>query len=135
VKQGDVHIGKALAHLTGTYGGGNQIAVHMKLAGHQLPAPELEAALPAIGVTLPAGSSIREGTLDLDLAINGPIDRLVINGRVTMANARLQNFDLGTKMAAIGAFAGVPRTSDTFIQTFHSDVRAAADGIRADGLN
>src|SRR5207302_2715999 len=114
VKQGDVHIGKAVAHLTGSYGGGNQMSVHMKLSGHQLPAPELEAALPAIGVTLPAGASIREGRLDLDLAINGPIDRLVITGPVTMANARLQNFDLGTKMAAIGAFAGVPRTSDTF---------------------
>src|SRR5207247_11329540 len=78
VTQGDVRIGKAVAHLTGTYGGKDELALHMKLAGHQLPAPELQAALPAVGVMLPAGASIREGTLDLDLAINGPLDRLVI---------------------------------------------------------
>jgi AsmA protein len=135
VKQGDVHIGKAAAHLTGTYGGKDEIALHMKLSGHQLPAPELEAALPAVGFVLPAGASIKEGTLDLDLAINGPLDRLVITGPIGMTNARIKDFDLGSKMAAIAAFGGVPRSTDTIIETFHSDVRVAPDGIKADALN
>jgi len=47
----------------------------------------------------------------------------------------VKDFDLGSKMAAIGAFGGVPRSADTFIETLHSDVRVAPDGIRADGLN
>ena len=38
-------------------------------------------------------------------------------------------------MAAVAAFGGVPRSGDTFIETFHSDVRVAPEGIRADGLN
>ena len=135
LKQGDVHVGKAVSHLTGTYGGRDQMVLHMKLAGHQLPAPELEAALPAVGVTLPAGASIREGTLDLDLAINGPLDRLVITGPVSMANTRLKDFDLGSKMSAIAAFGGVAQSADTIIETLHSDVRVAPDGIRADAVN
>ena len=135
LKQGDVHVGKALSHLTGTYGGREEMVLHMKLSGHQLPAPELEAALPAVGVTLPAGASIREGTLDVDLTINGPLDRLVIAGPVTMANTRLKDFDLGSKMSAIAAFGGVPASSDTVIETFHSDVRVASEGIRADAVN
>jgi AsmA protein len=135
VRQGDVHIGKAVAHLTGSYDDRDNLAVHLKLSGRQLPAPELEAALPAVGMTLPAGASIREGTLDLELAINGPLDRLVITGPVTMTNARVKDFDLGSKLAAVAAFAGVPRSADTFIERLHSDVRVAPDGIRADAVN
>jgi AsmA protein len=135
LKQGDVHVGKAVAHLTGTYGGREETVLHMKLSGHQLPAPELEAALPAVGVTLPAGASIREGTVDTDLTINGPLDRLVISGPVTMANTRVKDFDLGSKMSAIAAFGGVSKSADTVIETFHSDVRMAPEGIRADALN
>jgi AsmA protein len=135
LKQGDVHVGKAVAHLTGTYGGRDEMVLHMKLSGRQLPAPDLEAALPAVGVTLPAGASIREGTVDAELSINGPLDRLVIAGPVTMANTRVKDFDLGSKMSAIAAFGGVPKNADTVIETFHSDVRVAPDGIRADAVN
>jgi len=135
LKQGDVRINKAVAHLTGIFGGRDQMTVHMKLAGHQLPVPDLEAALPAVGVALPAGASIREGTLDADFAIDGPIDRLVISGPLTMANARVKDFDLGAKLAAVAAFAGVPRSADTIIETLHSDVRLAPEGIRADAMN
>jgi AsmA protein len=135
LKQGDVHVGKAVAHLTGTYGLRDVMAVHMKLSGRQLPAPDLEAALPAVGVTLPAGASIREGTLDTELTINGPIDHLVITGPVTVTNARVKDFDLASKMAAIAAFGGVARSADTIIETLHSDVRVAPEGIRADAVN
>jgi AsmA protein len=135
LKQADVHVGKAVAHLMGTYGGRDEMVLHMKLSGHQLPARDLEAALPAVSVTLPAGASIREGTVDADLTINGPLDHLVIAGPLTMANTRVKDFDLGSKMSAISAFGGVPRNADTVIETFHSDVRVAPEGIRADALN
>ncbi len=135
VRQGDVHIGKAIAHLTGTYASGDDVVVHMKLAGHQLPAAELQGALPALGMTLPAGASIQEGTLDLDLAINGPVDKLVISGPVAMANTRVKDFDLGGKMATVAAFAGVPKSGDTIIETLRSDLRVAPDGIRAADMN
>ena len=51
VVEGDVHVGKAVAHLTGDYNAaGEAITVRMKLTGENMPAPDLEAALPAIGV-------------------------------------------------------------------------------------
>ena len=62
VKQGDVHIGKALAHLKGDYNAsGEAIAVRLKLTGDKMPAPDLEATLPAIGMMLPSGASLKQG--------------------------------------------------------------------------
>ena len=38
LKQGDVHIGKALAHLTGTFGqSGQTTSIQMKLNGENMP--------------------------------------------------------------------------------------------------
>src|SRR5207249_1028500 len=83
IKQGDVHIGKAIARLTGSYSNRtDSTSVRTKLAGRQMAVTELEALLPAIGAGLPAGASLRGGTLDLDLAISGPLDRLVTAGPI-----------------------------------------------------
>jgi len=57
LKQGDVSMGKALAHLTGTYQmQGDATILNMKLAGQGMPVDDLEAMLPAMGVILPSGS-------------------------------------------------------------------------------
>jgi AsmA protein len=134
--QGDVHIGKALAHLTGTYNNsGEAPTVQMKLNGPSMPVSELEAVLPALGVILPSGASLKEGTMDTNLAIAGPIDRLIITGPVKLSNGKLTGFDLGSKLGALSSFAGIPKGSDTVIQTLSTDLRFAADGIRTDNLN
>ena len=142
VKQGDVHIGKAVAHLTGDYNaGGEAIAVRLKLAGERMPAPDLEATLPAIGMTLPSGASLKQGTLDVDLTISGPIDRLVIAGPINLANVTVAGFDLGGKLSALPSFSGAPKSpgspgdNATLIQTLAATLRVAPDGIRADNLN
>ena len=142
VKQGDVHIGKAVVHLTGDYNtGGEAIAVRLKLAGERMPAPDLEATLPAIGMTLPSGASLKQGTLDVDLTISGPIDRLVIAGPINLANVTVAGFDLGGKLSALPSFPGAPKSpgspgdNATLIQTLAATLRVAPDGIRADNLN
>ena len=136
VKQGDVHIGKATAHLTGEYNAtGETIAVRMKLSGQHMPVTELEAALPALGLTLPSGASFRRGTLDTDLTIGGPLDRLVIAGPVSMSNATVAGFDLGARLGAVASFAGLPKSGETLIQTLRSTLRMAPEGIQVDGLN
>ena len=136
LKQGDVHIGKALAHLTGTFGrAGESMSVQLKLNGENMPAPDLEATLPALGVTLPSGASLQSGALSANLTIAGPVDRLVTTGHVNLADAKLTGFDLGSKLGALSSFAGMPKGSDTVIQTFSSDVRVAPEGIRTDNLN
>jgi AsmA protein len=136
LKQGDVHIGSALAHLTGTFARmGEAITVQMKLNGDNMPAADLEAMLPALGVTLPSGASLQSGGLSANLAIAGPVDRLVTTGHVNLSDGKLAGFDLGSKLGALSSFAGVPKGSDTVIQTFSSDVRVAPEGIRTDNLN
>jgi len=135
LKRGDVHIGKATAGLTGSFSNEGTPSVQMKLAGQNMPASDLESVLPALGVMLPSGASLKAGTLNANLAINGPVDKLVITGPVNMANAKMTGFDLGSKMTALAAFTGVSKSADTEIQTFSSDVRVAPEGIRSDNLN
>jgi hypothetical protein len=136
VKRGDVHAGHALAKLSGVYNtAGETTTVRLTLAGEKMPAPDLEAMLPAIGVTLPGGASLPEGTLDVDLAIDGPVDGLVTTGTVGLANAKLKGFDLAGRMGALAALAGLPKASDTLIDTFGAAIHMAPDGMRTDNVN
>ena len=125
-----------LGHLTGDYSAsGKTPTLRMKLVGQQMPATDLQAALPAVGVTLPSGSSLKQGTIDADLTILGPVDRLVIAGSVGLAKGTLAGFDLGAKLGALGSFAGVPAGGDTVIETLTTKLRVAPEGIQADALN
>jgi AsmA protein len=136
LQQGDVRVGKALAQLTGTYKtAGETTSVQMKLKGSNMPATDISSLLPALGVTLPAGAALKEGMLNADLSISGPLDRLVTSGPVNLSNAKLTGFDLGSKMKVLARFAGIPNASDTLIQTLASDLRLDTNGIRADNFN
>jgi AsmA protein len=129
-------VGKALAQLTGTYKtAGETTSVQMKLRGNNMPATDVSSLLPALGVILPPGAALKEGTLNADLTISGPVDRLVTSGPVSLTNAKLTGFDLGSKMKVLSKFAGIPSGADTVIQTLASDLRVATDGIRADNFN
>jgi AsmA protein len=137
ITQGDVEIGKAVAHLTGTFKTeGETQVLNMKLNGPNMPVEELEAMLPALGVVLPSGSQLKGGTLSADLAIVGPIDKLVITGPVRLANTKLAGFDLGSKLGALSAFTGKAVSNpDTTIENFSTNARVAPEGTRADNLN
>src|SRR5208337_4386712 len=66
--QGDISIGKAQAHLTGTVQThGDTQVVNLKLNAPGMPVEELEAMLPALGIELPSGSQLKGGTLSLKL--------------------------------------------------------------------
>jgi AsmA protein len=137
IRQGDVEIGKAVAHLTGSFKtqGETQI-LDMKLNGPNMPVEELEAMLPALGVVLPSGSQLKGGTLSTDLNIVGPIDKLVITGPVRLSDTKLAGFDLGSKLGALSTFAGKAASNpDTSIQNFSTTARVAPEGTRADNLN
>jgi AsmA protein len=136
LQQGDVRIGKALAQLTGTYKTeGETTSVNMKLKGSNMPATDISSLLPALGVILPAGAALKEGMLNMDMSISGPVDRLVMSGPVNLSNAKLTGFDLGSKMKVLSMFTGIPAGSDTLIQTLASDLRLGAEGIRADNFS
>ncbi len=136
LSQGDITIGKALAHLTGTYQTqGETTSLNMKLNAPGMPVDDLEAMLPALGVILPSGSSLQGGTLSTDLSIVGPLDKLVIVGPVKLANTKLAGFDLGSKLSAVSKLSGAKTGSDTSIQNLSTDARVAPDGTRTDNLN
>ena len=137
LKSGDVHIGKALAHLTGNFNAAGAIAtVQMKLVGQGMSVPDIEGVLPAVGVTLPSGASLKTGTMDATLAISGPVDKLVITGPVNLANARLAGFNLTSKLGALGPLSGLGGSngSDTEIQTLSANLHVDSSGENADNL-
>ncbi len=134
--QGDVTIGKALAKLTG----GFQIqptttVLNMKLNASNMPVDDLESMLPAMGVVLPSGSSLKGGTLTANFTIVGPVDKLVITGPVQLANTKLAGFDLGSKMSAISALSGAKTGSDTAIQNFSTDAKVSPEGVSTQNVN
>lgn len=139
LKRGDVHIGKALAHLTGTFETtGGETSVHMKLNGQGMSVPDLEGVLPAVGVTLPSGASLTSGTLDANLAISGPVNKLNITGPINLANGKLAGFNLKSKLGALGplaSLAGGGGSSDTEIQTLSADLKVDPQATHADNLN
>jgi AsmA protein len=136
VKKADASIGKAVARMTGDYrAAGGTSSVRLALRGTKMPLTELQSALPAIGVTLPSGATVQQGALDFDLAISGPVDRLVIAGPVAATNIKLTGFDLGQKMGAIAALAGLQHSGDTVIDELSGMLRLTPDGSRIDGFN
>jgi AsmA protein len=134
--QGEVHVGAADARLTGNYdASGKSTVLRMRLVGQKMAVTALEAVLPAVGVTLPAGAALTQGTMDTDLAIGGPLDHLVITGPLGISNATLTGFDLTGKLGALASFAGLPKTSDTVIETLAARLRVAPEGVTADALD
>ena len=106
--QADVTVGKAIAKLDGTYDlHGDSAVLSMKLNADNMPVDDLETLLPALGVTLPSGSSLQGGTLSADMSVNGPVEKLVITGPVKLVNTKLHGFDMGSKMSAISMLSGV----------------------------
>jgi len=134
--QGDVSVGKASAKLSGSFNLHGQVAVvNMKLNADNMPVDDLETLLPALGVTLPSGSSLQGGTLSSNLTINGPVNALVIAGPVKLANTKLAGFDMGSKLSAISALSGAKTGPDTSIQNFSSDVHYSPSGIQTSNVN
>jgi AsmA protein len=137
IAQGDIAIGNAQAHLTGTFHSqGEAELVDLKLNAPNMSVDELEAMLPAMGVVLPSGSQLKGGTLSAELAVAGPLDKLVITGPVRLANTQLANFDLGSKLGALSAFSGkAASTPNTSIQNASLNARVAPEGKKADNIN
>ena len=136
IQECDTMLGKAVSHLTGTYDAhGKVTTVNLKLNGPNMPVDDLEAMLPAVGVVLPPKATLKGGTLNVETASSGPVDKLVTTGTVKLQNTQLANFNLGEKMAAISALGGKTTGNDTTIQNFSSDVKNSPAGTAANNIN
>lgn len=138
LKQGDIHVGKALARLNGGFNvAGETATIQMKMNGQAMPVPDLEGVLPAVGVTLPSGASLKTGSLDANLALSGPVDKLVITGPINLTNGTIAGFSVASKLGALGSFAGLgggSKSSDTVIQSLSTNVRVEPAGTHAQDL-
>jgi AsmA protein len=125
-------IGSAVMNLSGTYEvPAEGTILHVKVNGQNMPAKDLETFLPALGVNMPKGASLEAGTLNTDLNLSGPTNKLVTTGNVGLFNAKLAGFDLGSKLSAISSLTGVKSGKDLEIQKMTSNVRMAPEGIQA----
>ncbi len=131
-----VKIGTAVSHLSGTYDlKGKAPVLNLKIEGQNMPVKDLEGILPTLGVVLPKGASLQSGTLGMNLVAAGPTNQFVTTGHVSLLNAKLTGFDIGSKMSALGSFAGLPKTSDTTIEKMNTDLRVAQEGIQISNLD
>jgi AsmA protein len=127
-------IGNAVAHLTGTYevpADSDAVVLHVKVEGQNMPAKDLEAFLPALGIHMPSGASLQAGTLNANLELNGPTNKLVTSGNVGMFNAKLAGFDLGSKLAAVSHLVGINTGKDLDIEKMTTDLHVAPAGLQA----
>ncbi|GAC1631619.1 MAG: hypothetical protein NVS9B14_03700 [Candidatus Acidiferrum sp.] len=131
-----VKIGNATARVSGSYASkGEETTVDVKLVGDSMPAKDLQAFLPAIGVNLPKGASLNAGTLSTNLNIEGPTNKLVTDGTIGLNSAKLEGFDLGSKMAAISALTGLKTGKDLEIEKLTTNIHMAPNGLRAENFN
>lgn len=135
--QGDIAIGMAQAHLTGVFRSEAETeVVNLKLDAPNMPVDELEPMLPSMGVVLPSGTQLKGGTLSAELAIDGPLDKLVITGPVRLENTELANFDLGSKLGALSAFAGKAVSNpNTAVQNASLNATVSPTGTKAEDIN
>jgi AsmA protein len=135
LKSATVHIGKSQATMTGTYSErGDVMDLKLNLNGSNMAATDIAAMLPALGLTLPAGSSVQGGTLNVKLAAEGPADKLVTSGNLALSNFKLAGFNLGQKMETVEKLAGMKSSNDMDVETAATDVRMAPDGIAAQNM-
>src|SRR6202140_4547974 len=125
----------ATAQVSGTYNNsGENTIVNVKVDGQNMPAKDLAAFLPAIGIRLPNGASIERGTLSENLTMAGPTTNLVTSGNAGIFNVRLVGFYLGSKMSSISALTGLKSGKDLDIEKMTSNLRMTRDGLRADNF-
>jgi AsmA protein len=130
-----LNIGSAAAHLNGTYeSAGEETVVNIKLDAKDMPAKDLEAFLPALGIHLPKGASLTAGTLNSDLNLTGPTNKLVTTGSVGLFNGVLAGFDLGSRTGEISALTGLKTGKDLQIEKLTTNLRMAPNGLEANNF-
>ena len=129
-------IGSAAARLNGTYdSAGEATVVKAKINAENMPARDLQAFLPALGINLPKGASLAAGTLNANLDIAGPTNRLITTGTVGLFSAKLAGFDLGSRMSTISALTGLKTGQDLDIEKVTTNLRMAPNGLQAENFN
>jgi len=126
--------GGVAAHITGTFRhDGTEAVLDLHLSAPNLPVDQVEQLLPAVGVKLPSGSSLKGGTITANLAVTGPVNAITIAGPVELDNSQLQGFDLGSKIQGMNPISGT--SNGTEIQKLSADVNNSPQGTRFSNID
>ena len=139
VQQAVIRIGSVAINVAGTYQTtGPTTALNLKVSGNAMSINELEAFLPALGVTLPQGSRLQGGTVTTSLTVSGSTARPTISGPVDVNNTQLAGFDLGAKLQTLSKFTGgrigSATGSGTNVRSLSMLVQEAGGALRTDKI-
>jgi AsmA protein len=135
ITRGEIHLGKGSAQLTGRYSTADaRVSVSLQLEAHGAPAPPLGALLTAAAIPLPSGASLAAGLTFLDIKIDGPLDRPLINGTVTVNNTKLVNFDLEDRLASVSGLDALHFGRDLLINMLTAKVSSGPDRLNVVSL-
>jgi AsmA protein len=138
IQDATLKIGAGAIHVTGTYqpvaSGVDDPLLNLKLTGQSLPIDELQPLMTAAGVRLPNGSTLKGGTLSMNLAVTGEAKALVITGPIALDNTRLVGFDIGSKIHGIAALSGMKTGDTTDFEKLHVTVHVTDAGVVANKI-
>jgi AsmA protein len=83
---------------------------------------------------LPAGTTLKGGTLSAHFSLEGPADRLVVTGSLALDKTRLTGFDLSKKMVSVEKFAGLKAGPDMEIETLSTELRSSPEGTTTQAM-
>lgn len=130
-----IHSGSVAVHLKGDFKfAGPAIVLDLHLTAQNLPIDEFEQLLPAFGVQLPSGSSLKGGTLSASFAISGPATAPTITGPVDIENTTLTGFDLGAKIGGL-TNSGGSSGGDTAIKYLKATVTSTPQNTQFAGID
>ena len=121
--------GAVAIHMNGAYRfAANVPDFDLKLLAQNVPIDGLQALMPAVGVRLPNGATLKGGTLSAHFAIDGSAKDNVIVGSYEIENTQLVGYNLGSKIVGLAALGGI-KTRDTLdIEISSADVRITKSG-------
>jgi hypothetical protein len=139
IQQATITVGRAVINVAGTFQtSGPTTALNLKVTGNGVPIDELEAFLPAVGVSLPQGSQLRGGTLTTALTVSGSTGSPVVSGPVRLDNTQLAGFNLGSKLGGLsqltGGKIGSSTGNGTTIRSLSMNIQESGGGIRTDNV-
>jgi AsmA protein len=138
IEDAAVNIGDAKIHASGTYRpvkpGSEDELVNFKVVGQSLSIDQLRSLMTAAAVHLPNGSTLKGGTLSMNLAVTGPTKSLVITGPLALDNTSLVGFDISSRIHGIAALSGMKSGDTTHCDKLRANVRMTDAGVVADQI-
>ncbi len=111
---------------------GTKVSAHLE--GNGMPLDEIVALLPAFGIVLPEGATLKGGSLTLSARSEGMAPSVVSKGRVTLTGSTLTGYSLGESVMRAAQLAGLSVGPNTVIERLQSDFESTQAETRLSGI-